>query len=267
MRRLGSDVRATLATLFRAPRPAGRRIAFPPRGHLVFGAVAAILVVAVTMALVDARSLPEMRRLPGGLVAVFAVITDFGLSGWFLWPIGIVMIAMAIQNTGTLPHFSRGVMASVAVRLGFVFTAIALPGLFVAIAKRLIGRARPPFGDGSPWTYAWFVWRPEYASFPSGHATTAFAAAVAIGALWPQARLALWTYAILIALSRVVITAHHPSDVVASAIVGTIGALLVRNWFAARRLGFALTADGSVRRLPGPSWRRIKMVARRLAAA
>ena len=74
---------------------------------------------------------------------------------------------------------------------------------------------------------------------PSGHATTAFAALVAIGAIFPQARALMWIYAVLIALSRVVITAHHPSDVIAGAIVGAVGALLVRNWFAARRLGFA----------------------------
>ena len=60
---------------------------------------------------------------------------------------------------------------------------------------------------------------------PSGHATTAFAALVAIGAIFPQARALMWIYAVLIALSRVVVTAHHPSDVIAGAIVGAAGAL------------------------------------------
>ena len=70
-----------------------------------------------------------------------------------------------------------------------------------------------------------FSWRPAYASLPSGHATTAFAALVAIGAIFPQARALMWIYAVLIALSRVIITAHHPSDVIAGAIVGAVGAL------------------------------------------
>jgi undecaprenyl-diphosphatase len=74
----------------------------------------------------------------------------------------------------------------------------------------------------------------------------------------------MWAYAALIALSRVVVTAHHPSDVIAGAVAGTFGALLVRNWFAERRLGFAVGTDGRVRLLPGPSWSRIKRVARRL---
>jgi membrane-associated phospholipid phosphatase len=60
--------------------------------------------------------------------------------------------------------------------------------------------------------------------------------------------------------------AHYPSDVVAGAVVGALGALLVRDWFAARRLGFAIAADGSVSTLPGPSLARIKRVARSLLA-
>jgi undecaprenyl-diphosphatase len=99
---------------------------------------------------------------------------------------------------------------------------------------------------------------------PSGHATTAAAAAIAIGALWPKARLAMWMYAAAIMASRVIIEAHYVSDVIAAAFVGAFGAVVVRNWFAARRLAFVPGPDGTVRALPGPSWRRVKAVARRL---
>jgi undecaprenyl-diphosphatase len=76
----------------------------------------------------------------------------------------------------------------------------------------------------------------------------------------------LWTYAVLIAVSRVVLIAHHPSDVLAGAVFGVVGALLVRDWFAARRLAFAPGAEGRIRVLPGPSFARIKRVARQLFA-
>jgi undecaprenyl-diphosphatase len=72
---------------------------------------------------------------------------------------------------------------------------------------------------------------------------------------------------VLIAVSRIVVTAHHPSDALAGAIVGLIGAVLVRNWFAARRLAFAVDAGGRVRRLPGPSRSRLKAVACRIWGA
>ena len=60
------------------------------------------------------------------------------------------------------------------------------------------------------------------------------------------------------------VTAHYPSDVLAGALVGIVGALMVRRWFALRRLGFSLGPDGTVRQWPGPSLRRIKAVARAL---
>ena len=66
----------------------------------------------------------------------------------------------------------------------------------------------------------------------------------------------MWIFAIVIALSRVIIAAHYPSDVIAGACVGGFGALLIRNYFAARRLGFVAMRDGSVHALPGPSSRR-----------
>jgi membrane-associated phospholipid phosphatase len=75
----------------------------------------------------------------------------------------------------------------------------------------------------------------------------------------------VWAYALLIALSRVVVLAHHPSDVLAGAAVGILGAMFVRDWFAARRIGFLTTADGRIEAMPGPSWRRLKRVAGRLA--
>ena len=42
-----------------------------------------------------------------------------------------------------LTLFSQRVLAAVMVRVGFLFTAIAVPSLFVTIVKRIVGRARP----------------------------------------------------------------------------------------------------------------------------
>ena len=148
---------------------------------------------------------------------------------------------------------SRRVLAAFTVRLGFVFAAIALPGLFVTVVKRLIGRARPFVGgDADPFLYLPFGWRPEYASLPSGHATNVFAALVAVGLVWPRRAAIMLIYALIIAASRVIVLAHHPSDVIAGAVVGTVGALLVRDWFAARRLGFVMEPDGARAGAAGP---------------
>jgi membrane-associated phospholipid phosphatase len=251
--------------LFR--RPPRHRTTPAWRARLAFGIAAAGVIVVASMLLVDAWAVGVAQRLPPSAIAAFDWITDFGKSVRVLVPVALLLAAMACLASPGLNRTSQRVLAAIAVRLGFLFAAIALPGLVFTVLKRLIGRARPLVeGGADPFIYRPLGWNVEYASLPSGHATDAFAIAVAVGALWPRARPIMWAYALLIAVSRVVLTAHFPSDVVAGAVVGALGALLVRDWFAARGLAFLMAPDGVVRPLPGPSWVRIKRVARQLIA-
>ena len=261
LRRCAANVAAAFALLTRPPR-AHLRNSWPlaPQQCAIAAAVA-VAVLLLVMFLFDAATVRAVGHLPGWMNWSFDQITDFGKSGWFLWPLGVLFLVFAALPT--LPHMPQRVLAAIMVRVGFLFTAIAVPSLFDTVIKRMIGRARPLVGGSlNPYLYSPFNWTNDYASLPSGHATTAFAALVAFGSLWPRARTVMWIYALLIAASRVVVTAHYPSDVLAAAAVGMIGALLVRRWFALRRLGFSIAPDGAVRQWPGPSLRRIKSVAR-----
>jgi undecaprenyl-diphosphatase len=264
-KRFLANARDGLALLGRAPRGAVPRPVWRMPGRLAPGGLIAVAVIAATMVLIDARAIIGVGSLPVSVIDLFNELTDYGTSDWFLVPIGLVLVAMAALASPALTHMSRLVLAAFAVRLGFVFAAIALPGLFVTIVKRLIGRARPFIGgEADPFLYIPFSWRPDYASLPSGHATNVFAALVAVGLVCPRLRAVMLLYALTIAASRVIVLAHHPSDVIAGAVAGTIGALLVRDWFAARRLGFLIDHDGQVQALPGPSPRRLMTVARQL---
>jgi undecaprenyl-diphosphatase len=77
---------------------------------------------------------------------------------------------------------------------------------------------------------------PGNASMPSGHAWIAFASAVVLGGLAPRLRPWMLGLACLIALSRVYLGVHYPSDVLVGAAGGaaTGGAVLL-----GRRLGHA----------------------------
>jgi membrane-associated phospholipid phosphatase len=258
------NARNAIMLLLRAPPArAARLVPAAWRRHLVHGVIAAV-TIALAMILVDQRAYQFASGLPPWLVDGFYAITDFGRSGWILVPTGGLILVIALLASPALDHMTRGVLAMLVVRIGFIFIAVGLPGLLVTIVKRWIGRVRP--SAQGPFAYEPFSWRPEYASLPSGHTTTAFAALVAIGAIFPRARPFLWGYALLIALSRIVVTAHYSSDVIAGAAVGAFGALWVRDWFARRRLGFVVGTDGAVHALAGPSPNRIKRVARALIA-
>ncbi len=243
-------------TLAVAPPPPAKMLR--PSLPAIAATVATLYVVVASMFAVDAAASHWARHEPGRIRDAFENITNFGLSGWFLIPFAAIVLCLAALVSPALSRVSQSVLTALAARVGFLFLAIGVPGLFVAIVKRLIGRARPYVGGGGhddPFLYMPFVWRPEYASMPSGHATTAVSAAIAIGAIWPRTRLVMWLYALIIMVSRVAVLAHHPSDVIAGALTGAAGAYLVRRWFAARRLVFCAR---DLRAYPGPSWQRIK---------
>ena len=265
-RRCGDNVVHALAILTRPAKIHPRQPWATPR-QIAIGAAIVIAVVLVFIVFVDGPVTRAVLHLPRWAIWPFDQITDYGKSGWLLWPLGLMFLALAALPA-PLNRVSQAVLAAMMVRIGFLFTAIALPGLFDAIFKRMIGRARPtvalPHVD--PFLFKPFIWRADYASLPSGHATTAFSVMVAVSCLWPRARTVALLYAVAIALSRIVVLGHFPSDVIGGAVVGTVGALLVRYYFALRRLGFSIAPDGTLHQLPGPSLRRMKAVARELLA-
>jgi membrane-associated phospholipid phosphatase len=257
--RVLTNLQRWIATLFRKPR-----VRMPPlgAGHLG-GLIALVAVIIASMFLLDFAASEWARGLPHWVSVTGDEISNFALGSRFSYPIGFFILLLAALTRPSLPRSTRGVLEVFAARAGFLFLAIGLPGLFDTVIKRLIGRARPYVGaHDNPFSYRPFVWQPDYASMPSGHSTTAAAAAIAIGAIWPRARPVVWLYALIIMSARVLMNVHHPSDVIAGALVGVTGALLVRRWFAARGLVFA--PDLTV--FPGPSWRRIKSAVRTIFA-
>ena len=265
LRRCTAHVAAAFAMLTRRPRLHGRSPWPLAPQQLAIAAGLAVVIFLLVMFLIDAAAIRGVAHLPRWIVWFFDQITDFGKSGWFLWPLGILFLGLAALPS--LPRLPQLVLAAVMVRVGFLFVAIGAPGLFVNVVKHIFGRARPLVGGSlDPYLFSPFSWPAAYAGLPSGHAATVFSVLVAFGTLWPRGRTLLWVYALLIAASRVAVTAHYPSDVLAGALVGAVGALLVRRWFALRGLGFSIAPDGILRQKPGPSLRRIKAVARALLA-
>lgn len=101
------------------------------------------------------------------------------------------------------------------------FESWMISGVIVSGLKFLIGRKRPP-GDGNGYAFHAFSFRSRFHSFPSGHASSAFAVATVIADLSEKFFIDLLAYnlATLAALSRIHDNEHWVSDVFIGAAIG-----------------------------------------------
>ena len=119
-----ANVGAAMTALAASPR---FRAVQGTRARVLAAGLATILLVAAAMVFADAQLAAASKQLPGWAYPAFAFMTDFGKSGWFLWPTGIVLAAIAALTAPALAPLSRLVLAAIAVRTGFLFAAIATP--------------------------------------------------------------------------------------------------------------------------------------------
>jgi undecaprenyl-diphosphatase len=139
---------------------------------------------------------------------------------WVKWP-----LFAALGACGDASRRCRPPLAALCATVAAVAAE-----LLVVVLKVLTDRARPPLADPSIES---LVALPDSASFPSGHAATAFAAAAAVGVLHPRFRLPLLAAAGVVALSRVYLGVHYWSDVLVGSLLG-VAVALVTVWVVER---------------------------------
>jgi undecaprenyl-diphosphatase len=164
------------------------------------------------------------------LVLGIAVLVDDALAAWatrvkaplldllvgFINPIGagvtLLVVCTALALASRVSGRSRLHDASCLAALAF-----ASAGLVEFTLKHLVGRPRPVTAlTASPIDPS----LAEIDSFPSGHATSVFAVATVFAAYYPRLRWPLYGFAAAIALGRVYLERHYPSDIVAGAAIG-----------------------------------------------
>lgn len=187
---------------------------------------------------------PVLRDLTLALPAEtrqgFAVLTRFGKGDLPILGSGLAL-ALCLLAARHAPRRRQAILWQHGLAVsGFVLAVVVFSGVLVNVLKWGIGRARPSVPDLQGVFQADLLApSADWASFPSGHATTAFALACALGFMMPRLRLLLLTVATWIALSRIIVGSHWASDAVAGAMLGVFSAALAREWFARRRWVFA----------------------------
>lgn len=104
-----------------------------------------------------------------------------------------------------------------------VLPSVILSRFITEIIKMIFKISRPCIGPECPITY----------SFPSGHATVIFAAVTVISLNYKNWRITtlMTVFAVLVALSRLMLGLHRLEDIFVGSIIGIIVAVLVRRTY------------------------------------
>ncbi len=218
-------------------------------------------VVAATLIFVGGFALDPFlvawqAHIPAGAVAFFHSVTRFGKSDWILISTGLFAIVMLSLDASKLRARWRVRRAVRSLAAFYVFASVALSGIIADLLKYSIGRARPKlFPASGDFAFHLFSGDSSWASFPSGHATTAFALGLSLALLFTRLRWVFLSLALWIAMSRLFISAHYPSDVLAGGLLGALVAWLIARAMARYRLVFGFDKEGRLTRREGASGR------------
>lgn len=175
------------------------------------------------------------RGLNRSILDMAEIVTNAGDSKWYF--ILFVPVFLIFQFVVKNKKWSMKML--------FFVAALSASGLANLLIKWIAGRNRPVnlFSHGA-FGFDFFKTIYELNSFPSGHTVTAFSFATALCILFPRFGALAFVPATAIALSRVVITSHYVSDVIAGAVIGAVCTLAVKYGFD--RLKVALTVQSEV---------------------
>jgi membrane-associated phospholipid phosphatase len=184
----------------------------------------ALLLFVTSYYFVDIPVAVFCRQLDRNILQIFEWITKLGISTWYLVASFFLFLFFRF-------YYKRRIYAN---RALLFFAGVALSGIAAVLVKLTLARYRPKlFFKNGLYGFDFFHVTYEYNSFPSGHVTTIFSVAVLLSFFLPKGRVFFFIVAFVVALSRIALTAHFVSDVIAGAFIGTITILLLKKYIPA----------------------------------
>ena len=181
-----------------------------------------VLLPVVTLFIFDTRLWLAARDIvPPDYYFIAKLITNWGLYLFYAVFTALFVYSFIGKNSKLTGQC-----------LAYLKAQLIVSFAVVRFLKILLGRARP--GHGADFTF--FSLNSDYNAFPSGHSADAFVSGLFLYYLLKQSKYAAWRFlplifAFCIAVSRVLVSAHYPSDVAGGMAIGIMGA-----WFFISRL-------------------------------
>ncbi len=196
--------------------------------YILVSFIGVVLVCALSFFLLDRPAAFYFHAMPDSRKEFFEIATRLGISTWYIVASAAAFICFKFIRKNEM-RSNRALL---------VFLSVALSGLLVDLLKYCLGRARPSMlFEANAYGFYFLHTRYGFTSCPSGHAATIAALALALYYLYPKGKYLYTAAAILVMASRVVLTAHFPSDVAAGAYVGLLTTYCLKFGLEAKGFG------------------------------
>jgi membrane-associated phospholipid phosphatase len=185
--------------------------------HCKIFLILSVLAVIISYLFIDIAIAYDFESLPLACKTQMTFITNLIDPKYhnYVWPILFFVIRFL---------FKQEIWGN---RLLLILTSIPISNFLVWFIKCFTGRARPELlFTQNLYGFTFFKWAQPFESFPSGHACTIGALCGALACFYPRWSFPLMAVGFLLAFSRVVLTFHFLSDIIAGLALG----LLVSQW-------------------------------------
>lgn len=195
------------------------------RQYIIVASMAFLLLETTLIFFIDRPLSEYLRNLDNthpDFINFFRAYTDIGKSKWWLImsAAGAAVCAL-LTHSYSLPKKLRVPASFVGQKFFYFFIYVAMTGIVTDIIKPIIGRARPVLLERENiYDFHPFMFHAQWNGMPSGHATTAFTIATVLALYFPKGQVLWFFCAAAIAISRVMVNAHYPSDILAGAAIG-----------------------------------------------
>lgn len=209
----------------------------PDNSHrLLYGLVATAVLSIICIAWLDRPVAEFFRdRTDTELHHLAQAVTPLGKGTW--WAVFGGLILVVASSVARITHLQRlhDRFQLYAHRAAYFLIAFAVSGILINVLKVLFGRLRPNM----------YFWHDMYgfdplsfgyatAAFPSGHAATIAVVTTALALMFRKWAPYLIVFMVIVASTRVIITAHFLGDVVAGIFVGVAVAVLTYRAYGRR---------------------------------